>query len=259
MILEDAVEREFTDRLAKGSQAWKYRWIRLLPITESHPRQRSGFPRSLVSVPRSRRSCSPFLMKSAFVQTASIKPTPGKTIRSIIQACSLLRNELFRRITRTVTPVEVFLNGVGYNFGYRFAKYAYLDAQMNWFPGFGSTGQKWFGRGAGFIRRQGWPPLAFLGRLCPRFARDSCIIPRRWRPGSESDYASTTRFAGDVSGAIEYYAAKHSMVQFTVGTTLIHYLTSHPDPNQRPTTVLSDQYYYLQGNFHVALGYQFGI
>ena len=77
--------------------------------------------------------------------------------------------------------------------------------------------------------------------------------------GRENDYASITRFAGDFSGAVEYYAAKHSMLQFSVGTTLIHYLTAHPDPNQRPTTVLSDQYYYLQGNFHVSLGYQFGI
>lgn len=150
------------------------------------------------------------------------------------------------------------MSGVAYDFSYRFAKYAYLDTQMNWFPGSGGgTGQDGsvveglFGGKFGY-RSGSW---GFFAQVRPGFIAYSKAL----EVGSEITYSSTTRFAGDLSTAVEYYAAKHSMIQLSVGTTLIHYLTDHPDPQQRPTTVLSDQYYYTQGNFHIALGYHFGI
>ena len=76
-------------------------------------------------------------------------------------------------------------------------------------------------------------------------------------PGSSTDYESTTRFALDLGGSVEYYASRHSTFRFTLGTTLVHYLTGRPDPMQPPVTVLSADYYATQGNFHVASGYAF--
>ncbi len=253
MILEDAIEREFTDRLAQGSQAWKYRWIRYC-LSPSHTLANVlAFHAPWYRYPEVEETAVP--MRSAFVQVPPTKPSwkddPLYYTGPQFTSMSLPQDH------ENCNSCRSFINGLGYNFGYRFAKYAYLDTQMNWFPGSGSTGQNGsvmeglFGVKAGHR----WHSWGVFAQVRPGFMYYSKALVI----GSQNDYASTTRFAGDVSGAVEYYAAKHSMVQFSVGTTLIHYLTSHPDPNQRPTTVLSDQYYYLQGNFHFALGYQFGI
>jgi hypothetical protein len=40
-----------------------------------------------------------------------------------------------------------------------------------------------------------------------------------------------------------------------MGTTLIHYLTGHADPQQPPVSVLSTDYYTTQGSFRVTSGY----
>ncbi|MGA7412705.1 MAG: hypothetical protein WBW33_19660 [Bryobacteraceae bacterium] len=254
MLLEDAIEREFTDRVAKGSDAWKYRWIRYC-LSPSHTLANVlAFHAPWYRYPQADEA-SLTAMNSAYVQSRSVRPAwkgePRYYTGLQFSTMSLPQDR------ENCNSCRSFMNGVGYDFGYRFAKYAYLDTQMNWFPGSGSTGQNGsvveglFGVKAGYR----WHSWGLFAQVRPGFMYYSKALVT----GSENDYASTTRFAGDVGGAIEYYAAKHSMLQLSVGTTLIHYLTDHPDPNQRPTTVLSDQYYYLQGNFHIALGYQFGI
>jgi hypothetical protein len=253
IILEDAIERELVDRIAQGSQAWKYKWIRFC-LSPGHTLANVlAFHTPWYRYPElEEATIGP--MKSAFVQTVSPQPAWKEEPRFYngLQFTSLS----LPQDRENCDSCRGFMNGVGYNNSYRFAKYAYLDTQINWFPGSGSTGQNGsvveglFGGKFGYR----WHSWGAYAQVRPGFMYYSKAL----EIGSENDYASTTRFAGDFSASLERYAAKHSMIQFSVGTTLIHYLTDHPDPNQRPITVLSDQYYYLQGNFHMALGYYFG-
>jgi hypothetical protein len=254
IILEDAIEREFVDRVANGSQAWKYRWLRFCLSPSRTLANVLAFHAPWYRYPEEPDATVP-QMKSVFATAVPARPSwkdePRYYTGLQFTSMSLPQDR------ETCNSCRSFLNGVGYNFGYRFAKYAYLDTQMNWFPGSGTNGQNGsvveglFGVKSGY-RSHSW---GIFAQVRPGFLYYSKALVM----GSTADYAATTRFAGDVGGAIEYYASKHSMIQFSAGTTLVHYLTSHPDPQQRPTTVLSDQYYYLQGNFHISLGYQFGI
>jgi hypothetical protein len=59
----------------------------------------------------------------------------------------------------------------------------------------------------------------------------------------------------DLGGSVEYYASRRSTIRFNMGTTLVHYLTGHPDPQQPPVSVLSDDYYTTVGSFRVTSGY----
>ena len=42
---------------------------------------------------------------------------------------------------------------------------------------------------------------------------------------------SLTRFATDFGGVVEYYPKRNSVLRFDVGTTVVRYLSDHPDPN----------------------------
>jgi len=253
IILEDAIEREFVDRVAGNSQAWKYRWLRFCLSPSRSLATVLAFHAPWYRYPEEVEAAVP-AMNSAFARGVPARPAwkdePRFYTGLQFTSMSLPPDR------ENCNSCRSFMNGVGYNFSYRFAKYAYLDTQMNWFPGSGGNGQSGSVVEGLFGGKFGYRSHSFgvLAQVRPGFLYYSKALV----VGSAADYASTTRFAADVGGAIEYYA-KHSMIQFSAGTTLIHYLTAHPDPQQRPTTVLSDQYYYLQGNFHIALGYQFGI
>jgi hypothetical protein len=150
---------------------------------------------------------------------------------------------------------RVFATGVGATLGYRLSRFVYFDSEFNLFPGSGSAG----GRGAveeglaGVKVGHATHSWGLFTSLRPGFVHYQKTLV----PGSATDYEAATRFAFDFGGSVEYYASRHSTIRFNLGTTLIHYLTGRPDPNQPPVSVLSDQYYATQGSFRVTSGYIF--
>jgi hypothetical protein len=150
---------------------------------------------------------------------------------------------------RTYTP------GAGFTFGYRMTRFVSFDSEYNLFPGSGKIGktggaQEVLGGLKIGLSFRSW---GLFSQIRPGFIH----YDKTLAPGSPTDYGSATRFALDLGGSVEYYASPHSTFRFNVGTTLVHYLTGHPDPIQPPVTVLSSDYYATQGNFHLSSGYAF--
>jgi len=143
------------------------------------------------------------------------------------------------------------LSGLGGNFVYNFTRGIGFDSTLNFIPG-----------------QQGSQPMMeglFGVRMGARF--DKFGIFAKVRPGfiyyndafpiqGETHTASFTRFAADVGGIVEYYPDRNSTLRFDVGTTLVRYLTNHPDPHQYQLgSQLSTAYIVTQGNFQVATSY----
>jgi hypothetical protein len=93
-----------------------------------------------------------------------------------------------------------------------------------------------------------------FGKVRPGF-----IYYQEAMPGG-GDYTpnSLTRFAGDLGGVFEYYPNYASTFRLDAGTTVVRYLTNHPDPKPYPLgSNLSTQYWVTQGNLQVAASYTY--
>jgi hypothetical protein len=76
--------------------------------------------------------------------------------------------------------------------------------------------------------------------------------------GGATTSSNLTRFATDLGGTVEYYPDRSSTLRFDVGTTVVRYLSDHPDPKQYPLgSSLSTQYWVTQGNFQIATSYTY--
>ena len=143
------------------------------------------------------------------------------------------------------------LSGLGINFGYNFTRGVAFDSTLNFIPGQQGTQpmmQGLFGLKIG----PRWQHVGVFGKLRPGFIYYENALPLQ----GASTTNSLTRFATDVGGIVEIYPERNSTLRFDVGTTLVRYLTSHPDPNQYQLgSLLSPQYIVTQGNFQVATSY----
>jgi hypothetical protein len=248
IVLEDAIETELVDRLAKGSHAPKFNVLRgaLAPS------------RTLANALAGKAPWYRYSNEKTFAATFGgplqpAKPPPawkdeprwntGMHYISLSlpmdrEACSSCRN---------------FQSGGGFDFSYRVGRYVYFDSEANFFPGSSGGGSK--GAAQEFLggMKIGWTSRSWgiFSQIRPGIIHyDKALVP-----GSLAAYESTTRFAFDLGGTVEYYASRHSTFRVRMGTTLVRYLTDHTDPMQPPTSVLSDQFYALQGNFYLSSGY----
>ncbi len=143
------------------------------------------------------------------------------------------------------------LSGLGSTFDYNFTRGVAFDSTLNFIPG--QQGSKpmmegLFGVRMG-VRLQHW---GIYGKVRPGFIYYENALPVQ----GESGTASFTRFATDVGGIVEYYPEHNSTLRFDVGTTLVRYLTNHPDPHEYQLgSQLSTAYIVTQGNFQVATSY----
>jgi hypothetical protein len=250
IIMEDAIETEVVDRLADGSPALKYKILRGA-LAPSH---------TFANMFAGKTPWFRYSAEGTFVETfgARLRPVSERPLwkdeprfGASIQFMSM--NLPMDR--EGCSNCRQNLHGAGFSFDYRLAKYAYVDAILNIFPGSGSYGE----HGAAQEALVGLK-LGRTGRTWGLFSnlRGGTIhYDKTLVAGTTTDYESAYRFALDLGGSVEYYASRNSTVRFNLGTTFVHYLEGYPDPNQPPTSVLSDQYYSFKGNFYLASGYVF--
>jgi hypothetical protein len=246
MLLEDAIEVNLVDRLAKGRHDLSFDLLRSA-LSPSHtlanvlagklPWYRYGddHPGGFLSS-QLRPAVSRPLWKD--------EPRRGFGIQFTSMNFPVDREDC--------ASCRSFHSGVGLIFDYRLARFVYLDNELNFFPGKGSYGEK------GSVQEELFGvKIGNQGHNWGLFsqARSGFVhYSKALAPGTSSDYESTTRFAIDFGGTVEYYASRHTTIRLNVGTTLIHYLTGMTDPRQPPVSVLSSEYYVYQGNFHLSNG-----
>ncbi len=249
IILEDAIEREFVDRLAKESPALKYKILRG-SLAPSH---------TFANLFAGKKPWFRYSGEGSFIQTFGgplhppERPAWKDEPRYSFGAQFISMN--FPLESESCSNCKQSFPGFGFDFSYRFAKYAYLDSVVNIFPGSGSYGHHG-GAQESLIGLK-------LGRTLGNWGLFSNVrngfihYDKTLAPGSSSAYESAWRYALDFGGTVEYSASRNSTIRFNAGTTLIHYLQDYADPNQPPTSVLSTQYYSFRGSPYLTTGYVF--
>jgi hypothetical protein len=143
------------------------------------------------------------------------------------------------------------LSGAGFNFDYNFTRTIAFDSAVNFIPG--QQGTKPMTEGLFGVRMgHRFEHFGIYGKVRPGFIYYESAMPG----GGARSAESLTRFAADFGGTFELYPARNSTVRFDVGTTLVRYLTDHPDHIQYPLgSLLSTDYIVTQGNLQVATSY----
>ena len=247
IVMEDAIEREFVDRVAKGSPAMEYKILRA-SLAPSHTFSNLLAGKS----PWNRYPEKDYLMAAGGgyleeqIEAPEWKSDPRWKMGFQMTSVGLPVNN------RNCPSCQDLHTGVGFNFDYRFAKYAYFDGEINFFP-------------SSDTYRQPGDVHEFLAGLKIGRPFQSWGLFGEVRPGwvhydiplTHGSYLSTTRLAQNFGGTAEYYPSKHSALQFNLGTTLVHDPAPYSDPLQPPVSVLSKQYCNFRASLDVATGYQF--
>ena len=249
IVLEDAIEREFVDRIAKDSPALKYKILRG-SLAPSH---------TFANMFAGKLPWFRYPVEGSFEQTYGgplhpvERPLWKDEPRYSFGAQFISMN--FPLDRESCSNCKQFVPGYGFDFNYRLAKYAYFDSAANLFPGSGSYGQHGAAQEALVGLKLG-PTLDRWG-LFFNLRNGFIHYDKTLVPDNSSSYESTWRYALDLGGTVEFYASRNSTLRLNAGTTLIHYLQGYPDPKQPPTSVLSTEYYSFQGSPYVTTGYVF--
>jgi hypothetical protein len=248
IVLEDAIEREVVDRIAKDSPALKYKILRG-SLAPSH---------TFANMFAGKMPWFRYPAEDSFTQTfggplhPAERPLWKDEPRRSFGVQFISMN--FPLDKESCSNCKQFCPGYGFNFTYRLAKYAYFDSVANLFPGSGSYGQHGAAQ-EGLVGLKLGPTLDRWG-LFFDLRNGFMHYDKTLVPGSTS-YESTWRYALDLGSTVEFYASRNSTFRLNAGTTLIHYLQGYADPNQPPAGVLSTQYYSFQGSPYLTTGYVF--
>ena len=249
IVMEDAIEREFVDRIAKDSPALKYKILRG-SLAPSH---------TFANMFAGKLPWFRYPVEGSFNQSFGgplhpvERPLWKDEPRYSFGAQFISMN--FPLDRESCANCKQFVPGYGFDFNYRLAKYAYFDSVANIFPRTGSSGQHGAAQEALVGLKLG-PTLERWGlffNLRNGFIHyDKALVP----DGSTS-YESTWRYALDLGGTVEFYASRNSTLRLNAGTTLIHYLQGYADPKQPPASVISTEYYSFQGSPYLTTSYVF--
>jgi hypothetical protein len=145
------------------------------------------------------------------------------------------------------------LSAAGLGVTYNFTRGIAFDSSMNFIPA--QQGSKAMTEGLfGLKMGQRFSHFGVFGKVRPGFIYYFDAMPG----GGATTSSNLTRFATDLGGTVEYYPDRSSTLRFDVGTTVVRYLSDHPDPKQYPLgSSLSTQYWVTQGNFQIATSYTY--
>jgi hypothetical protein len=250
IVLEDAIEVKIVDKVASDHRSAKHNLL-LAGLTPS--RTMANFLAGKHPWYRPTETESTTAAFGAPLKSVAPRPEwkndPRWSLGMQFTALNLPMDREGCPACRKYTP------GAGFTFDYRVSRFVSFDSEYNLFPGTGKTGKSGGAQEvlAGLKVGRTFRSWGLFSQVRPGFIHfDKTLVP-----GSSTDYESTTRFALDLGGSVEYYASRRSTFRFNLGTTLVHYETGNPDPMQPPVTVLSSKYYATQGNFHIGSGYAF--
>ena len=249
IVLEDAIERELVDRLAKDSPKLKYKILRG-SLAPSH---------TFANMFAGKKPWFRYSEEGTFIQSFGVPLHPAERPawkddpRYSLGVQFISMN--LRLDNESCSNCKQFIPGYGFDFGYRIAKYAYFDSVVNLFPGSGSYGHN----GAAQEGLAGLKLGSTLGNwgLFSNLRNGFIHYDKTLVPGSSSNYESAWRYALDFGGTLEYAVSRNSTFRLNAGTTLIHYLQGYSDPNQMPTSVISTQYYSFRGRPYLTSGYTY--
>lgn len=144
-------------------------------------------------------------------------------------------------------------SGTGFNFDYNLTRGIAFDSTMNFIPV--QQGSKPMIEGLFGVRMgMHFDKFGVFGKVRPGFIYYESAMPG----GGNMTPNSLTRFATDLGGVFEYYPQRNSILRVDVGTTVVRYLSDHPDPTPYPLgSYLSTQYWVTQGNLQIATSYTF--
>lgn len=250
IVMEDAIEREFVDRIAKGSSAPEYKVLRgaLAPshtfsnlLAGKSPWYRYPEKDYLVAAGAS--------LPEEPTEIPEWKTDPRLNVGFQMTSVGLPANN------RNCPSCQDLHTGVGFNFNYRFAKYAYFDGETNFFPSSDTYKQPGnvYEVLAGLKIGRPYRSWGLFAQVRPGWVHYDAPLSQR----SHGSYLSTTRIAQNFGGSFEYYPSKHSALQFNLGTTLVRDPARSSDPMQPPVSVLSKQYCNFHASLNMATGYQF--
>jgi hypothetical protein len=247
IIMEDAIEREFVDRIAKDSPDLKYKILR-------------------GSLAPAHTFSNLFAMKTPwfrYPEEGSFSEVYGGPLHPAERPLwkDEPRMDLGIQFITMNLPTDSescsnckkFYPGLGFDFNYRFTKYAYLDTGVNLFPGSGNSDE--LGGAQEVLAGFKLGPRINNWGLFFNLRNGFIHYDRTFASDVATVYTSAWRYAVEVGGTVEYYASHKSTLRFNAGTTLIHYLHGYADPLQPSISVLSTQYYAFRGSPYLSTGY----
>lgn len=145
------------------------------------------------------------------------------------------------------------LSGTGFNFDYNLTRGIALDNTLNFIPG--QKGSQAMMEGLFGVRMGArFDKFGIYGKVRPGFIYYKNAMPG----GGDMTPNSLSRFATDIGGVFEFYPQHNTILRFDVGTTVVRYLSEHPDPKEFPLgSSLSTQYWVTQGNLQIGTSYTF--
>jgi len=146
-----------------------------------------------------------------------------------------------------------FRSGLGGKFAYMLNRSFGFDNEVNFLPATGKGGYIIEGLfGVKFGHR--WQNWGLFAKIRPGFAYYEAAQEMLGSP----QVSDLTRFVADLGGAFEYYPSHNRTFRVDVGSTMIRYPRSTPDPRMSPLgSLLSPQYIVTQGNLQITSGYVF--
>lgn len=157
--------------------------------------------------------------------------------------------------TEACANCRVENSGVGANFAYRITNRLWVDSDINYLPGSGNYRNKGSMAEGLFGPRYGYTGKSWglYFKLRPGFI----YYDKTLTADSGVGFTNATRFAFDVGSIFEWYTSPHAVIRFDAGTTVVRYLTGRDDPRQPPGNILSTDYIVSQSNFQISTGYTY--
>ena len=143
------------------------------------------------------------------------------------------------------------LSGIGFNLGYNITRGFSYDSNVNFMPSQNGTTAMMQGQ-FGVKMGEHWERWGLFGKVRPGFI----YYENAWPGGGSTTPTSLTRFTWDFGGVVEVYTHRNGTLRVDAGTTMVRYLSDHPDPKMSALGDLrSNQYIVTQGNFQLSTAY----
>jgi hypothetical protein len=255
IILEDSIEREIVDRIAKDDPRFRYKLLRAgLGPSHAMANMLAGkYPWYRLTV------ADETALNSSKAYSRNSSPYDQNTH----EGSEDVRNEWGLGIGYTnvnlprdwegCSACRVNNSGLALDLDRRLSRWFAFDAEADLLPSGNGPGEKGGADEGLFGVKIGHPNRAWGVFTTVRIG--FIYYDKALATNSSNRYVNMTRFASDVGEFFEYYPSPHSTVRFGVGDTVVRYLTGRVDPDQPPVSVLSTDLVMTHSNLQIRSEY----